>query len=822
MDLLPIGSDELCYIQTKKVNIMIKGRGTHPKFERASYDAPEAVMKVFCRDTFALTLQDSSGALFPIEGDNSGIYKTKPLFYEQQNYEIVIEAGAEEDEVTFWHDNINIRKKVTRASRKHNILSGVINFGNEIGFSDFVIQINGTEYLRLVVEVYPSKISYKEDYQAIVADVTAEVYNVIFDFLKTTYLGYRQGNSVSSSPVEFFAVIRKIFGDFLKAVDMILACPHHLLETRREVLPEHKVKRMDASGCRWLEKHPDHVTKSGSRIMVDRVLGVRKQVTYDTKENRMSKFILRTTIKKLEDFKRNYLKLQRAKDPAVVEEIDGMICACRRRMHTAFFMSIEEKEADAGMSLVFSMASGYRDLYKYYLMLLRGLSATGDVFHISVKDLAVLYEYWCFIKLNSMMKDRYKMISQDIIKIQGNGLFVSLVKGQGSEVKYENTENGDIITLSYNPKTAGSPTVAQRPDNVLSLRKRSGFKQNRQYEYVFDAKYRMNPALPGTDYYTAISQSPGPEVDDINTMHRYRDAIVYQNGASPYERTMFGAYVLFPYSDLEWYKTHRFYKSIEEVNIGGLPFLPSSTELVAQMLEELIADSPDSAFERATLPRGIEEKLMKVDWENRDVLVGSLRSKAQLDVALRHNFYHIPASQLPESAFPIHYVAIYQSKNFFGPEAGIRYYGVVTKCIPVKRNQIRELPKNSSEEYYLLEVKEWKRLERVVAPKEFGQVRCLTNLFLLEHSAEYPELLLRSEEEYRLYTELKRAVKNPEIDDESNDLGFKFNKATVLFEKDEIHVYQDHKLVERYTVAEFTRSPNAVFQKIKKHLEVAQ
>ena len=162
-------------------------------------------------------------------------------------------------------------------------------------------------------------------------------------------------------------------------------------------------------------------------------------------------------------------------------------------------------------------------------------------------------------------------------------------------------------------------------------------------------------------------------------MHRYRDAIVYQNGASPYERTMFGAYVLFPYSDLERYKTHRFYRSIEEVNIGGLPFLPSATELVAQMLEELIADSPDSAFERATLPRGIEEKLMKVDWENRDVLVGSLRSKAQLDVALRHNFYHIPASQFPESAFPIHYVAIYQSKNFFGPEAGIRYYGFVFK-----------------------------------------------------------------------------------------------------------------------------------------------
>lgn len=55
------------------------------------------------------------------------------MFYEQQQYEIVIEA---EDgyKVAFWHDNLNVHNKVTRASRNHEILSGVINFGNEIGF----------------------------------------------------------------------------------------------------------------------------------------------------------------------------------------------------------------------------------------------------------------------------------------------------------------------------------------------------------------------------------------------------------------------------------------------------------------------------------------------------------------------------------------------------------------------------------------------------------------------------------------------------------------------------------------------------------------
>ena len=138
------------------------------------------------------------------------------MFYEQQRYELIIEAVGDHS-IAFWHDNMNIRNKVTRVGRSDKILSGVINFGNEIGLSDLVIQVDGNSYLRIVIEVFPTKISYKDDYKAIVEDVTREVYNVVFDFLKKTYLGYQQSDKVNSSPVEFFAVIRKIYQDFLKA-----------------------------------------------------------------------------------------------------------------------------------------------------------------------------------------------------------------------------------------------------------------------------------------------------------------------------------------------------------------------------------------------------------------------------------------------------------------------------------------------------------------------------------------------------------------------------------------------------------------------------
>ena len=80
---------------------------------------------------------------------------------------------------------------------------------------------------------------------------------------------------------------------------------------------------------------------------------------------------------------------------------------------------------------------------------------------------------------------------------------------------------------------------------------------------------------------------PGPMEEDINTMHRYRDALVVEQ-EGPFERTAYGAYVLFPWNQEEAYENHPFYKSIEKVNIGGFPFLPNATRLVEQFLDHLI------------------------------------------------------------------------------------------------------------------------------------------------------------------------------------------------------------------------------------------
>ena len=162
MASLHTGSDELVYIQTDKVSVTIKGPASHPHNQGAEHSEKESFLKVFCDESYEINLKGDTELVSKqvISTVCLGEYRTVPLFYEQQRYEIVIESLGSSP-VEFWHDNYNVRNKVTSVGRSEKILSGVINFGNEIGMSDLIVRVNGTEYLRLVIEVFPSKISYK-------------------------------------------------------------------------------------------------------------------------------------------------------------------------------------------------------------------------------------------------------------------------------------------------------------------------------------------------------------------------------------------------------------------------------------------------------------------------------------------------------------------------------------------------------------------------------------------------------------------------------------------------------------------------------------
>lgn len=818
MALLPTGSDKILEIKTSDIDLVIKSKNVMT-VAAARADEPSSSVAI---TTFGLERVKICIRNIDLNFENGGKYSAQtinvaPLFFEQTDYELIVNSRNGKA-VRFWNENYLIREKIGPVIEGNDtLITGLINFGNSVGYTDLEITADDRKVMVLRIEVYPSKITYKEDYQRMIADVSEMVYAAAIDFMQKTYQEFSIGDKQNNVPAIFFRIISTIFEKFMNAAKRITAVPHHKLLTEHTVVPEYKAKHTDRKSEKWLMSHQTNAAfdRSGD-LVVNRILTSRKQITYDTNENRFVKFILKATIRRLEDFITRYKKSVKNSEEAVLLDADRMIRKVRNVLNDSFLRGVSEYTPAQSMSLVFGMAPGYRELYKYYLMMQRGLSVHGDFFRISVKDTAQLYEYWCFIKLFTLLKQHYRLVSPDIIKIDNSGITVTLVKGKQSKACFINPKTGEQISLIYNPGETKTQTVNQKPDNVLELEKK-GTKVS--YKYVFDAKYRIEKE-PESPFYPDPNNNPGPKVDDINTMHRYRDSIVYENEQSKFtfEKTMFGAYILFPYEDEELYKNHHFYKSIESVNIGGLPFLPGATSLVQKLLDELISDSKESAFERTTLPRGIEEKLAVFDWKKKDVLIGTFRSRQQFDICFDKNFYYIPVKQVTKDRLPIRYVALYQTKNKFGADAGIRYYGEVLRTTVVCRKEIREVPlthANGEERYYRFAIRNWKTLEKTIHPKEHGFPCDYTNLFLLQHSEFVPELLIESQEEYRFYSELKRSVNSVEINQNGSEIGFEYGDVKYVFSDGNILAVAGGTIVEKKSIVDFARRPADTYRSLQ-------
>lgn len=825
MDIQHTGSkiEELICIKTSRIALTIKGKATYISSDEVIMDKISMIKLQSQNDNVGVYFLNEKTC--SLNNENIVKKKTTPLFYEQRNYEIIVEFDKK-DKVEFWHENINIRNKITESGKLSPRLSGVINFRNDIGYSDLIIILNDEEYLKITIEIFPSKLNYQDDYRRLLEDVSAEIYNLTFDFLKRTYQSAGFVNKSIHSQVEYYSILSMIFEKFINAIDIIISQPHHELENVNEIVKAHKVRRSGKDSIKWIQKHPEAAKKNkNGNLRYERAMTSRKQVTYDTNENRFTKYIIKLTIKDIEILKRAYLKNtqhSKIRDQEFLENITRMQKELSRRLDFSFMKHVGVYNNNSILSLVFGMAAGYKEVYEFYLMLKKGLSINNSIFRISIKDMAQLYEYWCFIKLNSILKEKYNLVRQNILKIDNTGMYVSLKKGMQSKVEYINPITGEKFILEYNRgyTSKNLPTVSQKPDNVLSIS-----KGNNEYQYIFDAKYRINMARKGSDYYNQISSKPGPEESDINTMHRYRDAIVYKNDKHVFERSMFGAFVLFPYNDEIEYKEHSFYKSIEAVNIGGLPFLPGATTLVESFLDELIQDSADSAFERATLPLGIEEKLQYIDLSIRDVMVVLFRNKDQFEKCIENNIYYIPENLVADERFPIKYLATHQSKNHFGDACGISYYGEVKRVKKVKRSEIIEVmminSKKANQTYYYFEMKSWKKLDnRIELSARMRRANYYTNYHLLKSCKYSNELLFESLEQYRLYSELVRLIKEVEIVENDDRLsGFEFNRSYIFIKDNEFHVVAKNGEKASF-YSEYLRSHmRTAFNKIAKMVE---
>lgn len=515
-----------------------------------------------------------------------------------------------------------------RFSFRRHILAGFINYKNEIGRSEIQIIYKvdkETRAFRFGFEVLSTKLDYHEHWRTIVEDIEREYRMLSLDYMRRTFHGFSPDQNGEHPDIVWWSVFEGEQQKFIKACKSIIDRPRHRLHGEEVYLRADKLKQTPHNIENRLAEHrkePAYLYRVEQHILSN-----------DTQENRFLKFALHQISKRYEDL-RQRIEAVKTASGTMKSAMLATSETLKRLQHHPFFRTIGRFKGISQESMVLQKATGYSQVYRTWNLLRRAYSLNDGLYRLQTKDIATLYEIWCFIEVSHIVKAQLHLDDEDVEhrnRIEMNGIFSwELGKGEHSRILFRK-DGVELAELVYNPKNADKendnvgmkdlvvPTVPQKPDIVLQLTK-NDLQQGMKMTYLFDAKYRIDGKDKGVDV---------PPEDAINQMHRYRDAIYYKDyDANALKKEVIGGYILFPGDgEPNDVALSKFYKTIKEVNIGAFPLRPKDVEnrkLLENFIDELIHTK---SYE--TIAHVIPQKGAYVEVGNR-VLIGLVKEDNRL------------------------------------------------------------------------------------------------------------------------------------------------------------------------------------------------
>ena len=515
-----------------------------------------------------------------------------------------------------------------RFSFRRHILAGFINYKNEIGRSEIQIIYKvdkETRAFRFGFEVLSTKLDYHEHWRTIVEDIEREYRMLSLDYMRRTFHGFSPDQNGEHPDIVWWSVFEGEQQKFIKACKSIIDRPRHRLHGEEVYLRADKLKQTPHNIENRLAEHrkePAYLYRVEQHILSN-----------DTQENRFLKFALHQISKRYEDL-RQRIEAVKTASGTMKSAMLATSETLKRLQHHPFFRTIGRFKGISQESMVLQKATGYSQVYRTWNLLRRAYSLNDGLYRLQTKDIATLYEIWCFIEVSHIVKAQLHLDDEDVEhrnRMEMNGIFSwELGKGEHSRILFRK-DGVELAELVYNPKNADKendnvgmkdlvvPTVPQKPDIVLQLTK-NDLQQGMKMTYLFDAKYRIDGKDKGEDV---------PPDDAINQMHRYRDAIYYKDyDANALKKEVIGGYILFPGDgEPNDVAVSKFYKTIKEVNIGAFPLRPKDVEnrkLLENFIDELIHTK---SYE--TIAHVIPQKGAYVEVGNR-VLIGLVKEDNRL------------------------------------------------------------------------------------------------------------------------------------------------------------------------------------------------
>ena len=502
------------------------------------------------------------------------------VFFEQTDYSVWVDFKKKASKAWFDSPRKDVNDRFSWKKDKQ-LLAGFLNYGNEIGRADMpiVYTLDG-EQKRFVFsyDVISAKLDYHNDWKIIVKDIEEEYRMLSLDYLQRTYHGIQEGTGETFDLI-WWNIFHSLQEQFIKACHNIIDRPRHRLRSIEDYKRADQIRHFTPMLEQQIAEHRSEETR------LYRV--EEQQNTYNTPENRFLKHALGTIQKRYSSLADRILKQNSGLAETERARISETAQQLTHLTRNPFFRTVGRYEGMKQESLVLQRDVNYSKIYHTFAILQKSFSLNDGLYRMETKDIATLYEIWCFIQVEKVVKElTYADVEQDN-RQELNGLFTySLGKGEHSKIIFKK-DDVTLAELIYNPRHSDkddvkgignleSKTVPQKPDIVLQLTK-DDLQQGMKLTYLFDAKYRLEK--DGTDDV--------PPDDAINQMHRYRDAIYFtaKHDSERLKKEVIGGYILFPGKMDE---ASRFRHSIDEVNIGAFSMRPDQKQ--HQLLTDFISD----------------------------------------------------------------------------------------------------------------------------------------------------------------------------------------------------------------------------------------
>lgn len=158
-----------------------------------------------------------------LDEDAAAVASAGPRLEEETEYLVYARARVNGAALEVRHADPAIASQLRH--EHDGVVHGAVNFRSNVGFSEFEVLIDGRSVCAFIVEVFPTKLDYRSDYESLLAEVQGISTSLALEYLRSTYRMGRAAGSKPTDDLQWVLLLQDLFDDLETAVRHIASRP---------------------------------------------------------------------------------------------------------------------------------------------------------------------------------------------------------------------------------------------------------------------------------------------------------------------------------------------------------------------------------------------------------------------------------------------------------------------------------------------------------------------------------------------------------------------------------------------------------------------